>query len=179
MSDAPGSDAPAAATSGAIEPVLPGSAGWLAERWRAAWVAGTPEAFGECCSVEIFYEDPLAIEPREGLGELAEHAARLRTALPDLRIEGVGEAVIDGRNGCLPWRLVGTHRGDVGEVPASGRFVTLPGVHYVALVDGRVRRARGFFDLYDAAVQLGMLPKRGSLGESAIMLLRGFGLRRA
>jgi steroid delta-isomerase-like uncharacterized protein len=165
--------------SEAIEPVQPGSASWLAARWREAWSAATPEAFGECCSVEVFYEDPLAVEPREGLGELAEHAARLRTALPDLRIEGVGDAVIDGRNGCLPWRLVGTHRGDVGDVPSTGRFVTLAGVHYVALVDGRVRRARGFFDLYDAAVQLGMLPKRGSLGESAIMLLRGFGLRRA
>jgi steroid delta-isomerase-like uncharacterized protein len=161
------------------EPAQPGSGIWLAERWREAWTAGTPEAFGECCSVEVFYEDPLAIEPREGLGALAEHARRLRTALPDMRIELAGEAVIDGRNGCLPWRVVGTHRGDVGDVPHSGRFLTLTGVHYVALLDGRVRRARGFFDLYDAAVQLGMLPRRGSLGESAIMLLRGFGLRRA
>jgi steroid delta-isomerase-like uncharacterized protein len=167
-------------TAGApLEPFAPGSGAWLADRWREAWIAGTPEAFGECCSVEVFYEDPLAVEPREGLGELAEHAAQLRVALPDMRIEAVGEAVIDGRNGCIPWRLVGTHRGDVGDVPHTGRFVTLPGVHYVALADGRVRRARGFFDLYDAAVQLGMLPKRGSLGESAIMLLRGFGLRRA
>ena len=162
-----------------LEPAQPGSGIWLADRWRAAWTDATPEAFGECCSVEVFYEDPLAIEPREGLGELATHAARLRAALPDLRIELVGEAVIDGRNGCLPWRVVGTHRGEVGDVPATGRFVTLAGVHYVTLVDGRVRRARGFFDLYDAAIQLGMLPKRGSLGESAIMLLRGFGLRRA
>jgi steroid delta-isomerase-like uncharacterized protein len=162
-----------------LEPLAPGSGAWLADRWRGAWVDATPEAFGACCSVEVFYEDPLAIEPREGLGELAEHAGRLRTALPDMRIEAVGEAVVDDRNGCLPWRLVGTHRGDVGEVPATGRFITLSGVHYVALVDGRIRRARGFFDLYDAAVQLGMLPKRGSLGESAIMLLRGFGLRRA
>jgi steroid delta-isomerase-like uncharacterized protein len=163
----------------ALEPLTPGSGAWLAERWRQAWVEATPEAFGECCSVEVFYEDPLAIEPREGLGALAEHAGRLGAALPDLRVEAVGEAVVDERNGCLPWRLVGTHRGEVGDVPATGRFVTLSGIHYVALVDGRIRRARGFFDLYDAAVQLGMLPKRGSLGESAIMLLRGFGLRRA
>jgi steroid delta-isomerase-like uncharacterized protein len=163
----------------ALEPLTPGSGAWLAERWRQAWLEATPEAFGECCSVEVFYEDPLAIEPREGLGALAEHAGRLRAALPDLRVEAVGEAVVDERNGCLPWRLVGTHRGEVGDVPATGRFVTLSGIHYVALVDGRIRRARGFFDLYDAAVQLGMLPKRGSLGESAIMLLRGFGLRRA
>ena len=162
-----------------IEPLQPGSSTWLAERWRQAWLEATPEAFGECCSVELFYEDPLAIEPREGLGDVAAHAAQLRVALPDMRIEAVGDAVIDGRNGCIPWRLIGTHRGDIGDIPHTGRFLTLAGVHYVALVDGRVRRARGFFDLYDAAVQLGMLPKRGSLGESAIMLLRGFGLRRA
>jgi steroid delta-isomerase-like uncharacterized protein len=166
-------------TGDELEPLTPGSGAWLAERWRQAWVEATPEAFGECCAVDVFYEDPLAIEPREGLGALAEHARRLRAALPDLRVEAVGDAVVDERNGCLPWRVVGTHRGEVGDVPATGRFVTLPGVHYVVLVDGRIRRARGFFDLYDAAVQLGMLPKRGSLGESAIMLLRGFGLRRA
>jgi steroid delta-isomerase-like uncharacterized protein len=160
-----------------LEPALPGGGAWLADRWREAWTDATPEAFGACCSVDVFYEDPLAVEPREGLGELATHAQRLRTALPDMRIEAVGEAVLDGRNACLPWRIVGTHRGDVGEVPASGRFLTLHGVHYVAIADGRVRRARGFFDLYDAAVQLGLLPRRGSLGESAIMLLRGFGLR--
>ena len=46
------------------------------------------------------------------------------------------------------------------------------------LTDGRVRRARGFFDLYDGAVQLGLLPQRGGLGEAALLLLRGFGLRR-
>ena len=34
----------------------------------------------------------------------------------------------------------------------------------------RVRRARGFFDLYDAATQLGLLPSRGGLGETALAL---------
>ena len=160
-----------------IEPLAPGSGAWLAQSWRQAWVDATPEAFGECCSVEVFYEDPLAIEPREGLGQLAEHAQRLRAALPDMRVEAVGDAVVDDRNGCLPWRLVGTHRGEVGDVPATGRFVTLPGVHYVSLTDGRIRRARGFFDLYDAAVQLGLLPRHGTLGERALLMWRGFGLR--
>ena len=40
-----------------------------------------------------------------------------------------------------------------------------------------MRRARGFFDLYDTAIQLGLLPSRGSLAESALLLVRGFGLR--
>jgi hypothetical protein len=78
----------------------------------------------------------------------------------------------------VPWRAVGTHRGDIDILPASERFVTLHGLHYLELTDGLVRRARGFFDLYDAAAQLGLLPARGGLGETALLLLRGYGLRR-
>jgi hypothetical protein len=63
-------------------------------------------------------------------------------------------------------------------LPATDRFLTVSGLHWIELVDGEVRRARGFFDLYGAAVQLGLLPERGGLGEAALLLLRGFGLRR-
>ena len=159
------------------EVVARGGAG-LAESWRAAWAAATPEAFGGCCHVDVLYEDPLEREPLEGLAALAGHAARLRTALPDLRIEEAGAAVVSGDHACVPWRVVGTHRGDAGSLPASGRFLTIHGVHYLELRDGGVRRARGFFDLYEVAVQLGLLPRRGSLGESALLVLRGFGLLR-
>jgi steroid delta-isomerase-like uncharacterized protein len=150
----------------------------LADGWRAAWLAGTPEAFGACCHVDVLYEDPLEPEPLEGLAALAAHATRLRTAFPDLRVEESGAAVVDGAHACVPWRVVGTHRGEVGTLPASGRFLTIHGLHYLELRDGDVHRARGFFDLYEIAVQLGLLPKRGSLGESALMVLRGFGLLR-
>ena len=79
----------------------------------------------------------------------------------------------------MPWRAVGTHRGDMGTiVPATDRFVSLHGLHYLELADGQVRRARGFFDLYDAAAQLGLLPARGGMGETVLLMLRGFGLRR-
>jgi len=149
----------------------------LAERWRAAWGAASPEAFGACCAVGVRYEDPLLTEPAEGLDGLAQHAGRLRGALPDMRLEAAAEPVSEGGFACLPWRLLGTHKGQVAGVPASGRFLILHGVHYVELSDGLVRRARGFFDLYEAAIQLGLLPAHGTLGESAIMLLRGFGLR--
>ena len=150
----------------------------LAERWRAAWLAATPEAFGECCRVDVLYEDPLQPELVEGLAALAEHAAGLRGAFPDLRIEDAGPAVVSGNHASVPWRVVGTHRGEVGALPASGRFLTIHGIHYIELRDGDVARARGFFDLYEVAVQLGLLPRRGSLGESALMMLRGFGLLR-
>ncbi|HEX2232195.1 MAG TPA: ester cyclase [Thermoleophilaceae bacterium] len=149
----------------------------LAERWRGAWSGDG--GFGRCCTPDVSYEDPLVVEPLRGPDELQAHARTLAGALPDLRVEPTSPPL--GREGyaCIPWRLVGTHRGDIGTMlPATNRFVTLHGLHYLELSDGLVRRARGFFDLYDAAVQLGLLPARGGLGETALLLLRGFGLRR-
>lgn len=149
----------------------------LATSWRDAWAAPTPEAFAKCCLLHVQYEDPLAPEPLEGTIALCDHVERLHKAFPDIRIEPSGQAIGEGTYACVPWRAIGTHKGELGALPASDRFMILHGLHYLELEGGRVRRARGFFDLYDAAVQLGLLPQRGSLTETALLLLRGFGLR--
>jgi hypothetical protein len=149
----------------------------LADRWREAWTGKS--GFGRCCTPDVSYEDPLAVEPLRGPHELDAHARALLDAFPDLRAESTSPPLGRDGNACFPWRLAGTHSGDIGSlVPATGRFVTLHGLHYVELSDGLVRRARGFFDLYDAAVQLGLLPTRGGLGETVLLLVRGFGLRK-
>jgi hypothetical protein len=148
----------------------------LAARWRAGWQGGGFEA---CCTPDVSYEDPLAVEPLGGVEALDRHAASLRGAFPDLRVEATAPALGRASHVCVPWRALGTHRGDVGPgLPATNRFLALHGLHYLELADGLVRRARGFFDLYDAATQLGLLPARGGLGETALLMLRGFGLRR-
>jgi len=148
----------------------------LAGRWTAAWTA--EGGFAACCSAELTYEDPLAAEPLSGLVELEAHAARLREAFPDVRVEQTAPPLLRGDHACVPWKLLGTNRGPLAMLPATDRFLSLHGLHYLELTDGRVRRARGFLDLYEAATQLGLLPARGGWGEQALMLLRGFGLRR-
>jgi predicted ester cyclase len=148
----------------------------LAAQWRGAWVAPAG-GFAGCCTPDVQYEDPAAVEPLHGIEALEAHAGRVRAALPDLRIEASAAAVGGGPFACVPWRVLGTQRGHAGDLPPTGRFVVVHGLHYLELVDGLVRRARGFFDLYDAAIQLGLLPARGSLSETALMMLRGYGLR--
>jgi steroid delta-isomerase-like uncharacterized protein len=148
----------------------------LSARWREAWEVGR---FGAVCTPDVTYEDPLSIQPVEGVAALGGLAARLREAFPDLAVEAAGAPLERGPHACLPWRAKGTHRGEVGGLPGTNRFVVVHGLHYVELADGAVRRARGFFDLYDVATQLGLLPQRGSLGETALLVLRGFGLRAA
>lgn len=147
----------------------------LATAWLRAWM-GDAE-FGECCSADVQYEDPLAQDPLRGLDALAAHAARVRKALPDLRVERTGATLTGGAYACIPWRAAGTHKNGTAALPATNRFVALHGMHYVELSDGMVRRGRGFFDLYEGATQLGLLPSRGGIGESVLLLVRGFGLR--
>ena len=148
----------------------------LAERWRAGWQGA---GFESCCTPDVSYEDPVAVDPLRRVEALDSHAATLRTAFPDLRVEATAPPLSRGEHVCVPWRALGTHRGEIATIlPASDRFVSLHGLHYLELSDGLVRRARGFFDLYDAATQLGLLPARGGMGETVLLMLRGFGLRR-
>jgi steroid delta-isomerase-like uncharacterized protein len=147
----------------------------VAGAWLHAWSG--EGGFSGCCAPDVQYEDPIAHDPLRGVEALAGHANRLRDAIPDLRIEGTGRPLADETFVCIPWRAAGTHKNGTLGLPATNRFVTLHGLHYLELSDGLVWRARGFFDLYDAATQLGLLPARGGVGESVLLLLRGFGLR--
>jgi steroid delta-isomerase-like uncharacterized protein len=148
----------------------------LAELWRTAW-QGPAGGFAACCTPDVTYEDPIAVIPREGVDALEEYATTMRAAFPDVRVEAAGESLGNGRLACLTWRALGTHRGEFVGLPPSNRFVVMHGVHYVELDGGLIRRARGFFDAYDASVQLGLLPAHGSFGEKALLMLRGFGYR--
>jgi steroid delta-isomerase-like uncharacterized protein len=147
----------------------------LASAWFDAW-SGTA-SFEACCTPDVQYEDPVVHDPAQGIDALERHARRLRDAFPDLRIERTGKALADEAFACIPWRIVGTHKNGTPTFPATNRFLSLHGLHYLELTDGRVRRVRGFFDLYDASTQLGLLPARGGIGESVLLMLRGFGLR--
>ena len=151
----------------------------LVARFEAAWSDRSGDGFEAVCASDLHYEDPLTQQPLVGPAALRAHAARLWVGCPDARVHSAGERLTDGRFVASPVRLLGTHSGQVGEWPPSGREIALHAVFYCELDEARTRlwRVRAFFDLYDAAIQLGVLPKPGSMGARAMLLLRGFGLR--
>jgi steroid delta-isomerase-like uncharacterized protein len=160
-----------------VEPVAPRTVDALLDGWERAWSEKDPEGFAPLCVTDVAYEDPVTSEPLEGAGEIADHAKRLWTAFPDARLEKTGARLTDGRFVAAPSKLVATHRADLEGLPATGRFIVVHCVFYCQLEHERLARVRGFYDLYDAATQLGVLPNRGTLGEKALLMLRGFGLR--
>jgi SnoaL-like polyketide cyclase len=151
----------------------------LIDDFQAAWAGRRRAAFRECCSPDVHYEDPLCVEPLNGIDELADHAALLWRAFPDARLERTGERLRNERYIAAPCRIVGTHRGELPRLPATRKPVAVHAVFYCELDPARERlwRVRAFYDVYDAAVQLGLLPRHGTIGERALLMLRGFGLR--
>ena len=149
----------------------------LVAGFLAAWSQHDADAFGPLCAPEVSYEDSTTPEPIEGAIAIVEHAERLWRAMPDARLEATGPTLTDGTYTAAPCKLLGSHRGPLDELPASGRFVIIHGVLMAQVEDGRLARIRVFFDRYDAAQQLGILPAPGTLGEKALLMLRGFGLR--
>lgn len=153
------------------------SADALFDALEAAWSGRDAAAFAPLCAPDLHYEDPLTPEPLAGAHALGAHAQRLWRAFPDARVERIGERLTDGRFAVAPCKVLGTHRGELGDLPPTGRFVVVHAVAYCELAAGRLLRVRAFFDAYGAAVQLGVLPAHGSLSERALLALRGFGVR--
>ncbi len=151
----------------------------LFDGWERAWSGRDPDAFAAVCDPEdVHYEDPLTPEPLESVEAIARHAQRLWAGFPDARVQATGARLGDGAYVSAPMKLLATHRAELEGLTPTGRFIIVHGVAYAEVREGRLHRIRVFFDLYDAAVQLGVLPKPGGLGEKALLMLRGFGLRR-
>ena len=146
----------------------PGSA-----RGRAATRPGSSHSAPRASSTRTRSPPSRCTAPRSS----AAHAKRLWAAFPDARLNRTGERLHGGAFACAPCKLLGTHRAALGNIAPTGRFLVVHAVVYAELEDGRLLRARAFFDAHDAGVQLGLFPKPGTAGHRALLMLRGFGLR--
>jgi len=152
----------------------------LIDGWQRAWSgrgAREQTQFGDVCASGIQYEDPLCEAPLEGIDALTAHAERLWAGFPDVRLERTGDRLTGGRFVAAPCKVLGTHRTPLEGLPATNRFIVVHCVFYCELQHELLLRVRAFYDVYAAAVALGVLPARGTLGEKALLVLRGFGWR--
>jgi ketosteroid isomerase-like protein len=149
----------------------------LFDAWERAWSGRDSAAFASVCDPEVRYEDPFCEEPLAGAEALAAHARRLWRAFPDARVNRTGDRLAGGRYACAPCKVLGTHLGRLGRIAPTGRALEVHALVYAELRDGRLLRVRAFFDAAAPARELGVLPRPGTAGERALLLLRGFGLR--
>ena len=149
----------------------------LFDAWERTWSGRDPAGFESLCAETFAYEDPLTPEPLVGVKALGGHARQLWAAFPDARVNATGQRLADGPFVAAPCRILGTHEGRLGRIAPTHHKLELHAVVYAELREGRLLRVRAFFDVYGAGMQLGALPRHGTAGERALLMLRGFGLR--
>src|SRR5215212_1031812 len=93
----------------------------LFDEWERAWSGHDPRGFDSLCADGFQYEDPLTDRPLLGSAALAAYAARLCAAFPDARVNRTGNRLHDGAFACAPCKVIGTHRGEIDGIGATGR----------------------------------------------------------
>jgi predicted ester cyclase len=92
---------------------------------------------------------------------LKEVITGLRTAFPDLHFE-IHDMLADGELVAFRSTMTGTHLGPLQagpgrQVPATGRHVSVPHMHFVRIVDGKTRDLWHVWDMPMMMRQLGII----------------------
>jgi len=146
----------------------------LIDAFQAAWPVKGIDRFEQTCHEDLHYEDPLLDDPLTGPRDLAKHADRLLVAFPDARIETTGPRMTSDRHVAAPCKLVAHHRGPLGDIPPTGRFIRVHGVVVCELHPDHdlLWRLPALPEAYAAGGELGKVPRRGVPGGKTIRMLR-------
>jgi lactoylglutathione lyase len=90
-----------------------------------------------------------------------EHVRWIRGVFPDMAIE-VNDLVAEGDRVVAYWALTGTHRGEWGGVPATGRKVTGTAISKLRFRDGKLAEYEVQPDVFGVLVQLGAVTPPGA-----------------
>jgi steroid delta-isomerase-like uncharacterized protein len=83
-----------------------------------------------------------------------------RTAYPDLHMTA-DDMVGEGDKVVVRWTARGTNTGKLGEIPPSGKQVTVSGISILAIAGGKVTDQWANWDTLGMLQQLGVIPAPG------------------
>jgi steroid delta-isomerase-like uncharacterized protein len=101
---------------------------------------------------------PGSAEPFRGKEGFREFVTTYRTGFPDGTIT-VDDQIAEGDIVATRWTARGTNTGELMGMPATGRQITVDGMTYSRIVDGRAREAWVTWDTLAMMQQLGAVPE--------------------
>lgn len=99
-------------------------------------------------------------EQKQGFEGLKEMFEMMRAAIPDMKITPL-QLVAEGDYVAARMTFSGTHKGDFGGMPATGKSFTIEGYDLLRIAEGKCVEHWGIFDQFGMMMQLGVIPPPG------------------
>ncbi len=135
----------------------------IATRTYDLWNARDFDAFAAAHADDAELINVGAGQTLHGPSGAREFAEAWATAFPDGRVQ-IDRVIEAGNTVVVEFTGTGTHTGTLagpaGDIPATGRQVTLHLCDIVDIADGKISRVRTYFDTASLLGQLGLMPTR-------------------
>ena len=125
----------------------------LADKTIEVWNGGSLSLFDEILSSEYVYHGNEAIDII-GIDAYKENVTSIRTSFPDFKVT-LNELIITGDKGVVRWTMTGTNTGPFGELPPTGKKMSVSGVNISHVVDGKISEVWQFYNEALFYTQLG------------------------
>ena len=130
----------------------------LSRRFTELFSTGDEALADEVLAPDIVFHGTTGDGELRGIDEMKAFVAHYRRAFPDAT-STVEDQLADGDKVVTRWRARGTHRGELGPVPASGREFEMDGVTIERIADGRIAEVWVARDELGLLRQLGVAPR--------------------
>ncbi len=111
----------------------------------------------ELYAADFVYHEPDGQEL--GLEAFKQSAPTLLTAFPDYHVT-VEDLIAEGDKVVSRYTWTGTHKGELGGIPPTGRQVTVHGIEVLRIVGGKLVEAWDEVDYLGLMQQLGAIPSQ-------------------
>lgn len=135
----------------------------IARCWAELWSIGDSTLADRVFAADLRDHRSAPFEDVQGIEAELRFIALIRSAFPDLRVE-IADLLVDGDRVAARVIHHGTHRGELLDIPPTGRRVTYEGMVIFRMADGRIAERWGTVDLFGILRQLGaeIRPAAGS-----------------
>jgi steroid delta-isomerase-like uncharacterized protein len=123
---------------------------------KGFWNQGNMALLDEFWAPNYVNHDPTNPEVRD-LEGFKQWVIAARTAFPDLNVT-IDDLIAEGDKVVTRWTVRGTHKGEFGKIPATGKQVTFTGITISRFVDGKTVESWWSDDDLGLMQQLGVIP---------------------
>lgn len=123
----------------------------------AAWNRHDPHSMTALYAENYTGEDTGRKRPDRGSRDILAMALTNFRGFPDSHLELV-DMVADQNRVAFVWRMTGTHKASVMNIPATGRRVSLLGTSILNISDGKIQSGLRIWDMASMLRAVGLLP---------------------